>query len=352
MRARLDPDDPRAAMHTGRPLGRLMLDRDSDLDLCHMHDPNQDRAMVCRFMYFRVKRLRLGAVLTRFLRERLAPGGTVFILDCPLRWPATVLGERHRFQFGALGGIPPQGYTEGGERVARFLAEQGAAARTWDAPEADAECPEAEWGYDDTLTADLRAVAAERGLRLRRITVPEPEQLSPLVAELYRWWYRRLGLPDDRLIVETYNQWEPYWALRTGSVPFWLHFPTEPSRDRLADYLREAPAPAYRDIHVNLFSNGLRSMGQLPAEEWGALARRHASRTGGLLGVDARAYPTDLGGLLRYRSAFASLGARQDLPAPLTLAELAEFLAEARGSAAHRPVRIADEGTGADAPAP
>ncbi|MDA0563913.1 hypothetical protein LG943_06165 [Streptomonospora sp. S1-112] len=350
VRARLDPDDPRAALRHGRPLGRLLLDRNPDLDLCHMHDPNQDRAMVGRFMYFRVKRLRLGAVLTRFLRERLAPGGTVFVLDCPLRWPATVLGERQRFQFGALGGIPPHAYTEGGEPVARFLAEQGAAARTWDAPEADAERPEAEWGYDDALTADLRAVAAERGLRLRRVTVPEPELLSPLVAELYHWWYARLGLPADRLVVETYNQWEPYWAMRTGSVPFWLHFPTAPSRDRLADHLRAAPA--YRDIHVNLFSNGLRSMGQLPAAEWGALARRHATGTGGLLGVNARAYPTDIGGLLRYRSAFAALGARQDLPPPLTLAELEEFLESARGGAAHRPVRVADEDTGAGTAAP
>ena len=37
--------------------------------------------------------------------------------------------------------------------------------------------------------------ARERGYRVRRIVFDEPEALSPLVADLYRWWYRSAGCP-------------------------------------------------------------------------------------------------------------------------------------------------------------
>lgn len=60
VRARLDPDRPRVAMQAGQDLGRRLVEANPDLSLCHMHDPNQDRAMIVRFAYFRVKRLRLG----------------------------------------------------------------------------------------------------------------------------------------------------------------------------------------------------------------------------------------------------------------------------------------------------
>ncbi|GEC02398.1 hypothetical protein SSP24_00530 [Streptomyces spinoverrucosus] len=346
VRARLDPDQPRAAMTAGLQFGRQMVAANPDLALCHMHDPVQDRAMLVRFMYFRFKRLRLGAVLERFLEQRLAPGATIFIVDCTLTWPMAVLGDRHRFQFGALGGMPPDEYAGGSDRVARHLAEQKSAVRQWDAPPPDERYPEAEWGYDDSLTADITALAARCGYRVRRITIGEPEHLSPLVADLYRWWYRRRGLPGDRLLVETYNQWEPYWALRLGAVPFWLQFTAESSLHLLERWLEQNKDP-YRHIHVNLFSNGLRSVGQVPAGQWRELARRYAGAQGGLLGVDERAFPEDIGSTLRYQPALASLPERHPLPPPLGLAELDEFLAEQRHTDACRLVGIETVGTAA-----
>ncbi|GAA4934465.1 hypothetical protein ACFPM3_05195 [Streptomyces coeruleoprunus] len=346
VRARIDPDRPRAALRAGAGLGRDLVEADPELALCHMHDPSQDRAMIVRFAYFRFKRLRLGAELRRFLEQRLAPGATVFLLDCTLRWPMTVLGDRQRFQFGALGGMAPDEYVTGSERLAEHLAEQGSPVRRWDAPPADQTYPEAEWGYDDALTPDVLALAERCGYPVRRVTVAEPEHLSPLVAEFYRWWYRRRGLPaDDRLLVETYNQWEPYWTLRLGAVPFWLQFTARPSYDWAAEYL--ARAEPYRHIAVNLFSNGLRSVGQVPAEDWRGLARRHATVSGDLIGVDETAYPEDLGSTLRYRPALADLPGRLPLPAPVTLAELDEFLSGVRDTDAFRaaPVERLTEGT-------
>jgi hypothetical protein len=338
VRARLDPDRPRAAMLAVRELGRGMVEADPDLALCHMHDPSQDRAMIVRIAYFRVKRLRLGATLQGFLERRLAPGATIFVVDCTLTWPMSVVGERHRFQFGALGGMTADEYAGGSERIARYLADQGAGVRQWDAPPPDESYPEAEWGYDDALTADVLALARRCGYQVSRITIGEPEHLSPLVAEFHRWWYRRRGLPDDRLLIETYNQWEPYWALRLGVVPFWVQFTTRPSYRCATAYLMHAEP--YQRIHVNLFSNGLRSVGLVPVEHWRGLARRYAGETGGTIGVDERAYPEDLGGMLRYRSALAALPERHPVPPPVGMAELDGFLAEMRGTAAFRAAPV------------
>ena len=55
-----------------------------------MHDANQDRLMIRRMTYFRLKRLTLGRAYARFLEETLAPGGTILLVECNLSL------ERHR----------------------------------------------------------------------------------------------------------------------------------------------------------------------------------------------------------------------------------------------------------------
>lgn len=129
VRARVDPDRPRAALAAGFELGRRMVDRNPELPLSHMHDPVRDRAMLVRFLHFRFKRLRLGPTLERFLAERLRPGATIFIVDCTLHWPVSVLGDRHRFQFGALGGMSPEEYVHGSDRLAEHLSRLGVPGR-------------------------------------------------------------------------------------------------------------------------------------------------------------------------------------------------------------------------------
>jgi hypothetical protein len=47
------------------------------------------------------------------------------------RWPITTVGDRHVFQFGALGGATEREFGEGGPRVARFLRQQGSDRAGW-----------------------------------------------------------------------------------------------------------------------------------------------------------------------------------------------------------------------------
>ncbi|MDP8908487.1 MAG: hypothetical protein M3N47_05060, partial [Chloroflexota bacterium] len=89
----------------------------------------------------------------------------------------------------------------------------------------DGDRPEAEWGFDQALAEDVAAFARRHHFRVRRIVIEEPEDLSPLVANLYRWWYQRRGLPDSRLLVEMFLGLEPWWTLRLGAIPLWSLFP-------------------------------------------------------------------------------------------------------------------------------
>jgi hypothetical protein len=197
-----DPDRPAAALRFGAETAARLLEHNPDVVLHHMHDGNQDRLMIDRMSYFRLKWRRLPHAYERFLTTRLAPGAPVIIVDCGLSWPVTRVGERHVFQTGAYGGLHAQEYLHGSDRVARFLAEQGSPLRGFDAPAATEEAPEAEWGFEPALAASIQQWADRHGHPVHRITLADPHGLSPAVADLHRDWLIRAGRPAQRLLVE------------------------------------------------------------------------------------------------------------------------------------------------------
>lgn len=320
-----DPDDPVGAMHRIGPLATQVADRNPDLAVYHMHDPAQDRPMLESMAYLRLKRLRLGRTYERFLEERLAPGGTIVLLDCTRHWRSTRVAERTYFQFGCLGGLSEEEYFHHGERIADYLAREGSGHK-WAPPEPDGRRPEAEWGFHPAIRDDVEQVAERHGYRLHRLTFDEPQNLSPLVADLYRWWYRQRGLPADRLLVESYVQWDPLWTLRLAAVPFWMRFNMHSDFDDLQRYLQRSKP--FDHIQVNLFSQGLWSPGVEPIAEWERLIRQHARVHGEIIGVDKNAFPADLGSTLRFQPAFASLPPRHPLPPPLDIEEIESFVSE------------------------
>jgi pimeloyl-ACP methyl ester carboxylesterase len=321
------PDDPRHGLAAGVGPGRMLLDANPDIALHHMHDPNQDRLSLARMTYFRLKRRRLGPAFTGFLTETLPRGATLLVADCRLRWPVTRIDDRHVFQFGALGGMPAEEFRAGSARVADYLRRYGSARCGWDPPPVDGDAPEAEWGFDPALWDDLREIAQERGWRLRRVTFDAPAAISPLVADLYRWWYRRRGRSADRLLVESFVLLDPHLVLATGVVPYWSEFAVEPAADALARYL-DGTEP-YEEILLTLFQHGTDGVGVASVERWRALLAR-ARRRGAFLGVDPGRHPRDFGSFGRFHRQLANLP-RSTPPAPLTLEELDLFLSE-RGS--------------------
>jgi hypothetical protein len=322
----VDVDDIAADFAWGRSAAPTLLRPNPEIVLHQMIDPVQDRLMVHRMAYFRAKRTSLGAAYARFLQERLAPGGTIFIVDCRLSWGTTAAGERHFFQHGAVGGPTEDEYRFGGPRVARYLEEQRSTRRAWTPPRADGRTPEAEWRYDERMTADLMRLAhdAGRGWRVRRLRFTEPEDVSPLVADLFTWWNERRGVATRRALVSSFILLDPTLELRAGVVPFWMTFNTDGSAANAERYFDDR-APFER-IDMTLFSHGVRSIGVVPLERWAAL-RARATKGGQLFGVDPSAFPKDFGNFMRYHADLArGLAPFARLPASLSLDHLDEFL--------------------------
>lgn len=334
-----DPDDPRRDLEWGLGPARALLDANPDVQVHHMHDPVQDRLMLEQMTYFRLKRLRLGPAYERFLADTVEPGGTLVLLDCRHTWPVTRVGERHLFQFGAVGGATQEELFHGSDRVAAYLARYRSGRRRWDPPEPDGEAPEAEWGFEPALAADVERFAAEHGYRVRRLSFDAPPDLSPLVADLYRWWYAERGLPDDRLLVESFILLEPWWALAGGLVPLWTTFNTEDAAAPVERYLDQRPP--FAEIHLTLFAHGVESVGLAPIERWRSIVDR-ATRTGRFAGVDPRAYPRDFASFVRYHHAVAGIGQRAALPEPLPWVTVEAFVRRSAGEvrlSASRPPR-------------
>lgn len=326
-RSGVHPDEPLDDLEWSREPAARLLAANPDLQLHHMHDPNQDRLMVQRLTYFRVKRRTLGETYERFLLDHLDPGGTIVLVDNTIRWPVIRVGERHVFQPGATGGIEPEEYLEGSERVREYLERYGSEHRRWDFGEPNDESPEAEWGFEPVLGDDVMRFAERHGFGVARLAFPEPEDLSPAVADLHRWWYAERGLGPVRLLAESFILMEPTWALRTGSAPYWTKFATMASVEKLERYLdRSGP---WEELMVMLFPHGTEGAGFADTEHWRRLMHRVGA--GRFLGVDEDAFPRDFAGLRNYHRALVEVGERFPLPdQPLTLDRVRDFLAERR----------------------
>jgi hypothetical protein len=323
------PDEPAQDVPWSLSPARELLEANPDIVLHHMHDPNQDRLMIKHMAYFRVKKLRLGPAYEQFIRRNLMPGGTIFIVDCTLKWPVTQVQDRHLFQFGALGGADIEEFMHGSERVAEYLARYKSHRRKWEPPKPDFEAPEAEWGFQPALGEDVERFAEEHGYRVRRIRFEQPHDLSPLVADFYREYNAARGVRGNRMIVASFMLNEPYWTIRTGSVPYWMLFNKEPSVRDIARYL-DSREP-FDEIFMILFMHGTESVGLAPMADWRAVLARARSR-GEFLGVTPEKYPRDFAVFARYYPAIRrSIAARYPLPGPVPLEWLDAFLARTGG---------------------
>jgi hypothetical protein len=311
-----DPDDARAGFDDGlRPVDAL-LHADPRIAVHHMQDPNQDRLMLSAMSYFRLKLRALPLAYREFLLRSLAPNATIHISRCTRDWPVTRTGDRSFYQFGALGGATEDEYFNGGPRVARYLARYGVKRTHWDPPAPTQRAPEAEWGYDEALTASIVALAKEKNWRVVEWRFAEPEAFSFATADLYRDWYRSMGIESRRLVVDSFLLMDPYTTLRLRAIPFWLVFCTDPSAQTLRRFLDGA---SFDDIDMMLFSHGTESVGLTGIREWRALLAK-PKREGRFLGVDERRYPRDFATFVRFDRALAALGPQYDMPAPMPLA--------------------------------
>jgi hypothetical protein len=316
-------DEPKRNMEWGIDPGEVFLRNNPSFKLHHMYDPNQDRLTLEKISYFRVKMQHMLLEYERFISNNLEEGGTIIVSDCTRKWPVTTINDRFIFQFGALGGATEEEFLQGGDRVTKYLEKYNSHLRQWDSPDPDSDQPEAEWGFDRTLMKDIESLAQRNGYKVQRIVYNEPEHPSPFIAELYRWWYRQKGVIVNRLVAESFFLHEPYWILKTGSVPFWMKFNMDPSADWLEHYLNSTDE--YDEIFLMLFSHGVEAIGLATPDRWKAILQK-ARKKHDFLGVDTENFPLDMGAMIKYNTEFKKkIQSRYSFNVPLTLDQVFEF---------------------------
>eukprot|EP00026_Physarum_polycephalum_P001444 Phypoly_transcript_01445.p1 GENE.Phypoly_transcript_01445~~Phypoly_transcript_01445.p1 ORF type:complete len:553 (-),score=92.02 Phypoly_transcript_01445:899-2557(-) len=299
-------------MEWGREAAKEFLAKNPQLELHHMADPNQDNLMIEHMAYFRFKYCGLPQAYKHYLRRSLAPGGTILCTDCRLPWKLTKVAERHYFQAGAFGGLTPEEYLYGSERVREcILHHHGKHDHTnWNAPTQNlVDGVEAEWGFNTSLLDDLQTFANENNFVIKRISFECPDTPSPLVADLYRSWYTELGLPSDRMLISSFILMEPFHTLRMGLIPFWTAFSVETCADDVENYLKEQMQEGnpIATAFSFLFSHGTESLGIATLDRWRAILKSNKNVTTPppvtdevFIGVDTECFPKDFASVVNY----------------------------------------------------
>jgi len=325
----LRPDEIHKDIEWGKRVISSFLHDNPDLLTIQMHDPVQDRLMIEKMGYFRIKRLKMGQVFKDFIKKNLSRGYPLFTVECDFNWPMLRLSERHLFQVGGLGALSPDEYLFGSERVTEFLRRVGSPLRKWDTFKPSGHYPEGEWGFSAEALGDVKKFVYDHKIPLVRMIFRHPEAISSFVADLYRWWYEKRGIRSKRLIIENFGLVAPYDVIQTRSIPFWLAFNTEPSYRLIKKYLRRKNAPD--EIYLMLMSNGVaEGVGLTAIDEWKKILKK-AQKKSDFIGVDKREYPLDLGTYMKYDDELKKkIPERKAPPRRLGMDELWKFIRKSR----------------------
>lgn len=289
VRHRIDPDDMEGYLATGTEAARL-LSPDGRFEVIVHYDPIHDRDLVRHAALLRVRLLSLPRAYREFIREHLAPGGTLILAEGTYPWPQVELAPGVWLQVGGLGGISPQEYLRDypppGEAVARR---------------------ESEWGCPEPFSQDVREFAAESGYQLRVLAAAHPSEFSELA---YRA-YRAAGAREDMVLLDCFTSMDARFCLRTGVPPLHLPFHTRDAFEFARTFLEEHPA---RRVLLLLHPSYDPPPDMVPLSEW-----LEALGPGVEPLVDGRFWPQDPYAPFAAAEALAALEAELALPTPLSL---------------------------------
>ena len=182
---------------------------------CH-YDPIHDRSMVEVVSFLRIKLHEVPPAYEEFIRDTLAPGGKLILVDCGYEWPQIPLGERVFLQIGGLGAVTPEAY----------LAEQSIGSPLLRR--------ESEWGCPTPFADAVRALGSNHDFTVLEIHFDHPGGYSALAYEAY---LSCRSVRSEMLLIDTFNHQNPRTNLETGIPALWLPFNTLDALDIIDEAL-------------------------------------------------------------------------------------------------------------------
>lgn len=207
------------------------------------YDPIHDGWLTRYVNHLRFKLLDLPPAYAAFLRERLEPGGAVVFLEGRAQWLRYRVGERSVFQIGGWGGIPPEEFLEGSERIRAYARRAGLKYSDWKLEAFPLERgPESEWGSEAGLAEALQAFCQREGFHFVRISLAQPHDFSRLAFAAAARLLAKDGREAAGTLIEMFSQFDATAALQTGLLPLWLVFNTHDSLEFLKQMRPRFPA--------------------------------------------------------------------------------------------------------------
>jgi hypothetical protein len=280
-------------------LARELAEQNPGVVTIQHYDPVHDGWMTRFANHLRFKLLELPPAYQNFIRERMAPGGTVCYLDCGAKWLRFKVGGRSYFQVGGWGGISAWEFLEGSYRLREYCKSTGLRSTNWTLPGYPLEQgPESEWGVEPEFGAALEDFCYREGFRFLRIALPEPHDYSRLAYTATARLLSKYGQEPDGVIIEMFSQFDATAVQFGGLLPVWLVFNTRDSLAFLKDMIPSFPSG--KPIFFSPLATFSLTPDLVPWSEWEVALRGLSWKN---IGARSSHYPADTRALVEWPAA-------------------------------------------------
>jgi hypothetical protein len=230
-------------MHRSLDAALRITAKDPNLMTIQHYDPVHDGWMTRFVNHLRFKILALPPEYASFIKSRLEPGGALVYLDGGTSWLRYRVGPRNVFQVGGWGGISPDEFLEGSDRIHYYARKTGLKFTDWKLSDYPLESgPESEWGSEPGLDASLESFCGQEGYRFVRINLPHPNDFSRLAFSAAKRLLEKEGRQPAGALVEMFSQFDSHAARQAGLLPLWLIFNTQDSVEFLKEMAPQFPS--------------------------------------------------------------------------------------------------------------
>jgi hypothetical protein len=256
-------------LHRSLKAALRIADANPGLMTIQHFDPVHDGWMTRFVNHLRVKLLTLPPAYASFIKERLEPGGAIVYLDSGASWQRYRLGPRSIFQVGGWGGIYPEEFLEGSDRLRDYARHSGLKITDWKLKDYPLEQgPESEWGSEPGLAEALESFCNAEGYRFVRLHLSHPNDFSRLAFAAALKLSEKEHREPAGVLVEMFSQFDSFACMQSGLLPLWLIFNTD---DSLA-FLKEMSTrfPKRKPVFFSPLATFSLPPDRTPFDEWAA----------------------------------------------------------------------------------
>ena len=219
----MNPDNILEHSRRARDLGEKITKRDPFVEVVCEYDPAHERLRIRNATLMRYKFLQLPRAYEQFIRTRLAPGGTVILVESRTGWNQYNLGEHVSLQVGLTGGISDEEFLRGSKRMADFREQyMGDAKAAWRLKMRTEVQPESCFGVSPQLRASVISSCAAIQKPVCHLFTNDIFQVNNLVSSLYLRCARREGKRPQKFYVHSGLFIAPHECMQSLLLPLWV----------------------------------------------------------------------------------------------------------------------------------